>query len=113
HPGQLPTPNLRILSSNPGHEHWYWKLESLTPAKGLEKVNRAITHMLGADTSGWDANQILRPPLTFNHKRERPVIVTEWTAGHYSPEEFGELPEPPPPIGIPVPEQIPDINEVI
>jgi hypothetical protein len=34
--------------------------------------------VMHADTSGWDADQILRPIRTTNHKRNMPVIVKEW-----------------------------------
>ena len=33
---------------------------------------------LHADTSGWDADQILRPIHTMNHKRGVPVTVRQW-----------------------------------
>lgn len=74
----IPKPSLRVQSSLPGHEHCYWKLDTfLTDIDLLEDRNRALAYMLKADTSGWDADQILRPIHTMNHKRKLPVIVKE------------------------------------
>lgn len=109
----VPEPTLRIQSSDTGHEHWYWKLDRLVDTTGLERVNRAVTYMFGADTSGWDANQILRPPSTFNHKRARPVIATYLDKRILDPGSMSALPEPPPQLETPIPERIPDINNVI
>lgn len=67
-------PSVAIQSSRPGHIHCYWKLdEPVTDAVILENINRAIAYSMGADKSGWDCNQILRPPETQNHKRDLPV----------------------------------------
>ena len=63
-------PSLVVRSSSPGHEHVYWKLD--TPLQEVEQINdynRRLCYKYGADNSGWDANQVLRPPYTINHKR--------------------------------------------
>jgi hypothetical protein len=74
--GPVPTPTLRIQSSIPGHEHVYWKLsEFLDNPSLLEERNRSLAYLMHADTSGWDADQILRPPFTHNHKRDKPVTI--------------------------------------
>lgn len=76
---QVPRPTLIVQSSIPGHEHCYWRLDSfLDDIEVLEDRNRALAYVLHADTSGWDADQILRPIFTTNHKRNMPVIVKEW-----------------------------------
>ncbi len=76
---QVPRPTLIVQSSIPGHEHCYWRLdEFLTDIEVLEDRNRALAYVMHADTSGWDADQILRPIFTTNHKRNMPVIVKEW-----------------------------------
>lgn len=111
--GDIPDPTLRVISSIEGHEHWYWKTDQLITAGHLEKVNRALTYTLGADSSGWDAGQILRPPQTFNHKRESPVVIFEWQDNELHAGEFLTLPEPPPLQEIPIPENIPDVQEVV
>lgn len=111
----LPEPTLRIQSSGEGHEHWYWKLnQSVEAFADIESVNRALTYLFGADSSGWDACQILRPPHTFNHKRQRPVTLLDVKEGiELDPGLFAGLPQPPPPVEAPIPEKIPDIQEVI
>lgn len=76
---EVPKPTLRVQSSLPGHEHVYWRLdEFLTDISVLEDKNRALAYLLKADTSGWDADQILRPIHTINRKRNLPVQVKEW-----------------------------------
>jgi len=75
----IPPPTLIIQSSIEGHEHCYWKLDHfLLDIEELEDKNRALAYVMHADTSGWDADQILRPIRTTNHKRNMPVIVKEW-----------------------------------
>lgn len=92
----LPSPSLRIQSSSSGHEHWYWKLDEFQVNVDLiEQVNRGLTYKLGADTSGWDADQVLRPPKTINHKHGRPVSVIGESPILTSADKFGELPAPP------------------
>lgn len=111
----LPEPTLRIQSSNEGHEHWYWKLDELiTNVSDIESVNRALTYLFAADSSGWDASQILRPPFTFNHKRQRETKILEVKENIYLPPAlFTGLPQPPPPVEAPIPDKIPPIEQVI
>lgn len=74
--GNTPTefdipPSLVVRSSEPGHEHIYWKLDApLTDIERIDDYNRRLCYKYGADNSGWDANQVLRPPYTINHKRK-------------------------------------------
>lgn len=70
-------PSLIVRSSTEGHEHVYWRLdEPITDIQEIEDYNRRICFKYGADNSAWDANQVLRPPFTINHKRGRlPVTV--------------------------------------
>jgi len=75
----VPKPTLVVQSSLEGHEHWYWHLDKfLTDPALLEDRNRALTYLLKADNSGWDADQVLRPIGTINHKRGLPVFVKDW-----------------------------------
>lgn len=75
----IPPPTLIVQSSIEGHEHCYWKLDTfVNDIESLEDRNRALAYVMHADTSGWDADQILRPIRTTNHKRNMPVIVKEW-----------------------------------
>jgi hypothetical protein len=109
----LPEPSWRIRSSSDQNEHWYWKLTEPVNLKELEAVNRSITYLLGADVSGWDGNQVLRPPQTLNHKRNKPVVLSVQNDVRYIVDHFQGLPEPPPLQEIPLPESIPNVTEVI
>jgi hypothetical protein len=112
--GSLPEPTLKLRSSLEGHEHWYWKLDQILPPEDVQKINRGLMYALGSDTSGWDAAQILRPPMTLNHKRERETAVLLVVPDvALDPRLFHGLPEPPPPVDEPVPDSIPDIVEVV
>lgn len=83
------SPSVRIRSSLEGHTHAYWRLDApLDNAKDLETINRALAYTLGADKSGWDANQILRPPETHNYKRDLPVVVEEVTGLVHNAGDF-------------------------
>ncbi len=75
----VPRPTLIVQSSLEGHQHCYWRLsEFLTDIPMIEDRNRSLAYLLHADTSGWDADQILRPIHTINRKRDLPVVVKEW-----------------------------------
>lgn len=114
-PGQpgasLPAPSLRVQSSSASKQHCYWRLtEFNSDIDFIERVNRGIAYLTGADTSGWDINQVLRPIETVNHKysTDNNVIVydqpneryTRNTFDHFEPVknyisdviEFTELP---------------------
>lgn len=63
-----PPPTYAVESSE-GHLHLYWKLTTpCTDIDKLELVNRLLRVKLGADKSGWDAVQLLRPVGTKNFK---------------------------------------------
>lgn len=110
----LPEPTLRIRSSINNHEHWYWRIDGgILDSGQLERINRALTYMLGADYSGWDANQVLRPPGTINHKRSEPVSIISVSSIKVSAGAFDFLPVPPPVAKIVAIEEIPEIEEVV
>lgn len=91
----MPAPTLRVQSSQDGHEHVYWRLnEFAEDAQWIEDKNRSITYEYGADSSGWDCTQILRPPYTTNFKRDLPVTVRQSTATDYPPSRFAYLKPP-------------------
>lgn len=110
---RLPEPTLRVASGGEGHEHWYWKLDQVVGPDELDSVNRAIAYLLGADTSGYDAGQLLRPVNTFNHKREKEVRLVEARTVQLPSDLFVGLPQPPPPVEIERPDAIPPIEEVV
>ena len=91
----LPAPSLRVRSSEAGHEHVYWKFDYFeVDVDKIEATNRALSYKLNADTSGWDANQVLRPVATLNHKRGKNVTTLTRSANHVSVEFFETLPQP-------------------
>jgi KaiC/GvpD/RAD55 family RecA-like ATPase len=94
--GDMPSPTRRIRSSEEGHEHFYWRLDYFeVDVDRLERANRGIAYSLGADTSAWDANQVLRPVSTYNHKRGKPVLTLAKSDKQYSVDVFSKVPVPP------------------
>ncbi len=105
-------PTMRIESS-PGHEHWYWQVDSFLGSEELDKINRALAYLFHADSSGWDANQVLRPPETFNHKRKARVSVREYSDTALPVAFFSSVPQPPPLVEIPEPTELPTVEDVV
>lgn len=71
----IPEPTYIVQTSVATHQHCYWKLdEPINNVQTVEDVNHRLTYYLGADTSGWDYQQVLRPPDTMNFKHN---IVTK------------------------------------
>jgi RepB DNA-primase from phage plasmid len=66
-PEGFPKPSA-IVESSPGRHHYYWRLTHPIPPGTAESLNRRIAYAIGADKSGWDLGQLLRPPGTHNHK---------------------------------------------
>lgn len=101
----IPEPSLIIQSSVKGNQHVYWRTEFTPSPEEFEQRNRNLSIALGADRSGWDANQLLRPPFTRNygykgngeHKgwyRGEPVDVIplgEYSSGSVDPSGFDTL----------------------
>lgn len=113
----IPRPHLRVRSSTDGHEHWYWRSDKLVSPTDLENVNRRITYTLGADTSGWDSTQILRPPETLNFKRDSTGIAVTLVGQRNSFTSLNHLdnilPGTPEPIEIPANTELPEVSGVI
>ncbi len=98
--GQIPeeaiAPSMRVMSSQEGHEHWYWRLKEFTTDRVLiEDLTRRIAYAYGADLSVWDYQNVLRPVDTWNHKRNKPVSLVSKTDTYYSIENFLRIPIPP------------------
>jgi hypothetical protein len=70
-----PAPSAVIWSGTPGHAQAYWALLDAVGPDEAERANRRIAHAIGADMKSTDAARILRPPGTFNYKRESPQPV--------------------------------------
>lgn len=62
----IPEPTLQVQSSVAGRQHAYWLTPRTEDIDTVQDQNRALSATLGADMSGWDANQLLRVPGTFN-----------------------------------------------
>lgn len=112
-PDSIPEPTIRIKSSNPGHEHWYWLTKEILSVTDIERVNKSLAYSLGADISGWDSTQILRPPETFNHKRQASVNLVSLGTKRISIGIFKDIPEPPEAENAEFSGQIPLIDDVI
>lgn len=88
----IPGPSVRVQTSTDGHEHVYWRLNEFTEdIEFIEGSNRSITYTLRADTSGWDINQILRPPYTTNYKHNLPVTLVTNDSVSYNHDSFAQL----------------------
>jgi hypothetical protein len=99
--GSVPTadviePTLKVSSSIEGHEHWYWRLDKFLTDKILvEDLTRRIAYHYQADLGTWDYARVLRPPDTWNHKRNKPVTVVRKTNQVYTVDKFLWVPIPP------------------
>lgn len=78
-PEIVPAPSCTVRTSFETHQHLYWKLNTfIDDVTVIEDRNRAIAMALHADTSGWDADQVLRAPGTTNQKNGLPVEIVGW-----------------------------------
>jgi len=87
-PPHIPAPTA-IVESSPNREHYYWRLTHAIDPKRAEDLNRRLAYAMGADKSGWDLGQLLRPIGTINHKHgttTRLLHLDEQTA--YDPDEL-------------------------
>lgn len=66
---------LVVASGGEEKTHRYWRATEFLDVTQIEAKNLWLTQTLGSDESGWDANQLLRIPETFNHKTEPPGKV--------------------------------------
>ena len=95
-PNKAIEPTMRIMSSQEGHEHWYWRLDHFETDKTIiEDITRRIAFHYGADLSAWDYQQVLRPVDTWNHKRNKPVTLLSKNNILYSINDFLGIPIPP------------------
>jgi hypothetical protein len=84
----LPIPSAIVQSSLSTHLHCYWEIEP-NVKEVVEETNRRLTYYLGADSSGWDSTQLLRPPTSINRKRDLPVRLVSYDKG--LPRTLGEF----------------------
>jgi hypothetical protein len=66
-PEHIPHPTLTVESS-PGRDQFYWRLTHPIEPEKAEELNKRLAYAMGADNTGWDLTQLLRPPGTKNQK---------------------------------------------
>lgn len=92
-----PRPSIEVQSSTEKNRHAYWLLDEFVGRKEIEDINRSLAYALSSDTSGWDANQFLRPPFSI-HRKRKPITVKVVADREellpYSVGDFGHLPKP-------------------
>lgn len=96
-PSGFPEPAIKLRSSDPGNQHWYWRLDHFSSdANLIENLSQRIAYHLDADLACWNANRVLRPPGTVHHdsaqktKLLRADETLTWPAG-----AFAHLPDLP------------------
>lgn len=114
--GIAPIPSIEIQSSTPNKRHVYWALEEFTGPKKLQEINRSLAYALGADLSGWDANQFLRPPYSV-HRKGSPLpvkLMSNRLDRIYEHSDFSGVPTPREAISASVSfDSLPDIESVL
>lgn len=109
----LPNPSMIVQTSTETHQHIYWCVDQLLPVEKLEAVNRSLTYELGADSSGWDANQVLRPPGTLNHKKQLQASLIHNSEQFISSVAFNEIQLKNLPPKLDLNGLLPDVSEVV
>lgn len=71
-----PSPSVVIRSGSGPNVHAYWPLREPLRPPDAEAANLRLAVALGADRACFDAGRILRPPCTWNHKRQPPTRVS-------------------------------------
>jgi len=73
-PATFPQPTA-LVESSPERHQGYWRLSRGLPPDQAEALNQRLTKAIGADPSGYDLTQVLRPPGTTSYKRAAPFVV--------------------------------------
>lgn len=95
HSKEIPDPSLRVRSSTPGHEHWYWRLSNaISDSKALETITARLAFKLSADHC-WNSNRVLRPITTTHHESRQQVQIISQNFQEVTPTAFATLPELP------------------
>lgn len=89
----VPEPTIKVISSDSDHQHWYWTLDSFHKPSEIEALNRKLVATLNADTV-WDAGRLLRPPGTYNFKRNQRASLLRLGADNYALTNFSHLAAP-------------------
>lgn len=88
-PDYIPEPTA-VVETSPGRRHLFWRLSRPLPPHEAEILNRRLSRAIGADPSGWDLGQLLRPPGTPNLKyRPAPLVkLVKLTGDRCQPREL-------------------------
>ncbi len=91
-PADAPEPSI-VIESSPGKKHVYYVLSEPVKPQDGEELNKRLAIVLGADPSGSDLSQLLRPPGTHNNKyADRPLVhVLNRSGKQYEPAELDKF----------------------
>lgn len=90
----VPEPSVKLQSSTSDRQHWYWKLnETVNSLEVFEGITQRLTYHLQGDFGSWNANRVLRPPYTRNHKRNQATEIIRWDDRPMSLAAFAEVPQ--------------------
>lgn len=110
----VPEPDYIVQTSTTTHQHCYWKLEEpITNAETIENINRRLTYYLEADSSGWDYQQVLRPPETVNYKHNVPTKQVKLVEKVHRLSAFDAAPEIAKPIPVFTYDSLLTVEEVL
>jgi hypothetical protein len=107
------TPSI-ILESSPDRYQALWLFEEDQEPDTAENISKRIAYALaehGADKGGWDLSQLLRVPLTKNHKYNDVVVkIVHSSTAVFRPSDFDVYPrvEGYDFLDIPFPETLPE-----
>jgi len=88
---EIPEPDAIIQTSSSTHLHCFWRTDQLN-VETLEDINRRLTYYLEADSSGWDAVQVLRVPDTMNYKHNITTKLIKLKAQIHPVSDFDKAP---------------------
>ena len=71
-----PAPAIVVRSGTEQNRHAYWPLTEPLQPDALERANRRLATVLGADPASVDAARVLRPPGGLNFKTDPPGVVS-------------------------------------
>lgn len=90
---QIPQPQVRVRTSEPGHEHWYWRIgDWQEDPEALRGITQRLAYALNAD-SCFDWGRVLRVPYTIHHDTKMAVQLLNSQGGYNAYETFANVPE--------------------
>lgn len=83
------------VQTSPSSKHAYFVLEQDALAETLRDLSRRAAYSLGGDKSGWDSQQLVRVPGTFNTKAKHgghfPIVLQQESGKRYDVEQLRTL----------------------